>query len=201
LKELVLATRNKKKLSELKRLFKGSRIRILGLNSFSGLPIIKEDKNTFKGNAVKKAIGISKHIDKLVCSDDSGLEVPALNNRPGVLSARYAGCSQDDDKNIAKLLLNMKNLKGRGRKACFKCIVCVARGNSVIGIASGKVEGRITNEKTGLKGFGYDPVFIPKGFSKTFAQLQPKTKDSISHRAIAIKKAKKIILQYFQKYP
>jgi XTP/dITP diphosphohydrolase len=201
LKELVLATRNKKKLSELKRLFKGSRIKILGLDYFSGLPIIKEDKDTFKGNAVKKAIGISRHIDKLVCSDDSGLEVPALNNRPGVLSARYAGCSQDDDKNIAKLLLNMKNLKGRDRKACFRCIVCIAKGKSVMGIANGKVEGRITDKKTGLKGFGYDPVFIPKGFSKTFAQLQPKTKDRISHRAIAIRKAKKIILKYFQKYP
>lgn len=201
LKDIVLATRNKKKLSELKRLLKGLGARVRGLDSLKGLPEVKEDRHTFEGNAVKKALEISKHVEGLVISDDSGLEVPALDNAPGIYSARYAGPGQDDNKNIAKLLKNLKNLKDRDRKARFRCVICIAKGDRVIKIIKGAVRGRIALERYGMGGFGYDPVFIPKGFTKTFAQISQREKDKISHRGIALRKAKAFILRYFQRYP
>ncbi len=200
MKELVLATGNKKKLAELKRLLKGRGIRILGLDNFSGLPKVKEDKDTFKANARKKAIEISKRVDELVMADDSGLEVPALGNAPGIYSARYAGISQDDNKNIRKLLNEMKDFKASKRRARFRCAICLSKGSKVIRIVEGKVEGSITFKKKGIEGFGYDPVFIPEGFNKTFAQLKSVTKDRVSHRGLALIEARQAILQYFQRY-
>jgi XTP/dITP diphosphohydrolase len=197
---IVLATGNKKKLAELKRLLKGQAIRILGLNSFQGLPKVKEDKDTFKANARKKAIEISKRIDRLVMADDSGLEVPALGNAPGIYSARYAGISQDDSKNIRKLLKEMKHFKGSKRRARFRCAICLSKGSKVIKMVEGRVEGCIALGKKGVGGFGYDPVFVPEGFNKTFAQLKPATKDRISHRGLALIEARQAILGYFQRY-
>lgn len=196
----MLATNNPKKLAELKRLLKKENIRILGLSDFNGLPRVKEDKKTFKGNARKKAVEISESIDKLVMADDSGLEVPALGNAPGIYSARYAGNAQDDDKNIEKLLKDMSSFKGAKRKARFRCVICLSKGSKVIGIVEGRVNGSISFERKGSAGFGYDPVFIPKDFNKTFAQLSSSAKDRISHRAVALEKAKEVILRYFQRY-
>jgi XTP/dITP diphosphohydrolase len=201
LKQVLLATRNRKKLGELKRLLKGFGIRTLSLDNFKGMPDVKEDKDTFRGNAIKKSIEISKKTDILVISDDSGLEVQSLNNAPGVKSARYAGAWQDDDKNIAKLLKAMKGLAGRQRKACFRCFICISKSGKVMRVVSGRVDGQIAEERSGASGFGYDPVFIPKGFDKTFAQMRSKEKDQISHRAAALNKARTVILEYFQKYP
>ena len=201
MKEILLATRNRKKLLELKRLLRGLNIRILSLDSFKNLPNVEEDKNTFQANAVKKSTEISKRTDMFVISDDSGLEVQSLSNAPGVRSARYAGVSQNDDKNIAKLLKAMKGFKGKERKACFRCFICFSKSGKIVKIVSGRVDGKIAEEKSGKNGFGYDPVFIPKGFDKTFAQISPKEKDRISHRAMALNKAKAAILEYFRKYP
>jgi len=200
LKELLLATSNAKKLAELKRMLRGHGIRILGLNSFKTLGKVEEDQKTFKANARKKAIEISKRVDKLVMADDSGLEVPALGNRPGIYSARYAGASQDDNKNINKLLKEMKHFKGRKRKARFRCAVCLSKGDKVISMVEGRVDGSIALKRQGVGGFGYDPVFVPEGFGKTFAQLNSATKDSISHRGRALIEARQAILQYFQRY-
>ena len=200
MKELVLATRNKKKLLELKRLLKGTGIRALSLDNFKNLPNVKEDGKTFRANARKKAIEISKRIDKLVMADDSGLEAPALNNQPGINSARYAGASQNDKKNIKKLLKNMKGFEGAKRRARFRCIVCLSKGKRVIRIVEGKVEGSIIPIEKGNTGFGYDPVFVPKGYNKTFAELGSSQKDKISHRAAALRKAKEVIQGYFQRY-
>jgi XTP/dITP diphosphohydrolase len=118
-----------------------------------------------------------------------------------VLSARYAGPGQDDEQNISKLLRKMQGLKGCKRRACFRCVICLSKGERIIATVSGVVAGRIAEARSGRRGFGYDPVFIPRGFSKTFAQLTSKTKDSISHRGIAMRKARELILQYFQRYP
>jgi len=200
LRELLLATGNAKKLAELKRMLKGHRIKILGLDSFQNLPKVKEDKDTFRANARKKAIEISKRVDKLVMADDSGLEVPALGNAPGIYSARYAGTSQDDEKNINKLLIQMKRFEGRKRRARFRCAICLSKGSKVIRMVEAKVEGSIILERQGLGGFGYDPVFVPEGFSKTFAQFDPAKKDRISHRGLALIKAREAILRYFQRY-
>jgi len=200
LKELLLATGNVKKLAELKRMLKGHDIKILGLDSFKDIPKVKEDKDTFRANARKKAIEISKRVDKLVMADDSGLEVLALGNRPGIYSARYAGPSQDDEKNIDKLLAQMKRFEGRKRRARFRCAICLSKGSKVIRIVEAKVEGSITLKRQGGAGFGYDPVFIPEGFSKTFGQLNSAAKDRVSHRGLALIKASEAILCYFQRY-
>jgi XTP/dITP diphosphohydrolase len=201
LKRILLATRNRKKLLELKRLLNGLDIRIWTLDSFKNMPDVKEDKDTFRGNAIKKSTETSKKTDMLVVSDDSGLEVRVLNNAPGVKSARYAGASQDDDKNIEKLLHAMKGLSAGKRRACFRCFICISKSGRVIRVVSGKVDGNISEKRSGVNGFGYDPIFIPKGFNKTFAQMSSKDKDRISHRAIALSKAKSVILEYFQRYP
>lgn len=193
MKELVVATRNKKKLSELKRLLKGLQIKVVGLSDFNRLPQVKEDGQTFRANAKKKALAISSCIDRVVLADDSGLEVPALSNKPGVNSARYAGPAQSDKKNIAKLLRKMKRFTGRRRRASFRCVICLSKGRKIIKIVEGRIEGKITTQPKGSFGFGYDPVFIPSGFEKTFAQLGAGVKDAISHRSLALKKAKEII--------
>lgn len=200
MRQLLLATRNRKKLIELKRLLKSQGIKVLSLDDFDGLPEVIEDKSTFRGNARKKSIEISSRVNKLVMADDSGLEVPLLGNGPGVYSARYAGALQDDDKNIEKLLYEMRHLRGGGRRARFRCVISVSKGRKVISIVEAKVEGAIALERRGRNGFGYDPVFIPRGFRKTFAQLNSATKDRISHRGLALLKAKKVILRYFQRY-
>ena len=200
MKELLLATGNAKKLAELKRMLKGHGIRIFDLDSFKGLPKVKEDKDTFRANARKKATEISKRVDKLVMADDSGLEVPALGNKPGIYSARYAGASQDDNKNIDKLLKQMRHFKGSKRRARFRCVVCLSKGNKVIRMVEGRVDGSITLKRQGIGGFGYDPVFMPEGFDKTFAQIKPAVKDSISHRGLALIEARQAILRYFQRY-
>lgn len=197
MRELVIATRNKKKQLELERLLEGLDVKVYSLDHFKNLPEVVEDGETFKANAKKKALEISSRIDKLVMADDSGLEVRALDNSPGIHSARYAGASQDDKKNNAKLLRELKGLNTKDRRACFRCVICLSKGRKIIGITEGKVEGEITFKPQGDTGFGYDPLFIPRGYKRTFAQLGPATKDGLSHRAAALKKAKKIIRKYF----
>ncbi len=200
MKELLIATRNKEKLKEIKRLLKGSGIKVLGVDSFKGLPEVEEDGKTFNANARKKAIEISTRVNMLVMADDSGLEVPSLGNAPGIHSARYAGPSQNDDKNIKKLIKALSSYTGAKRKARFRCLICLSKGKKVIRMIDGKVEGAIGFQVEGKTGFGYDPVFIPNGYNKTFAQLGSKEKDKISHRALALGKARQAILKYFQKY-
>ena len=200
MKELLIATRNKKKLAEIKRLLKGSGIKVLCVDNFKDLPDVEEDGKTFNANARKKAIEISSRVNMLVMADDSGLEVPSLGNAPGIYSARYAGSSQDDDKNIEKLLNDMSSFIGRKRRARFRCLICLSYGKKVIRMIDGRVNGSISFNVKGKTGFGYDPVFIPDGYTKTFAQLGSKEKDKISHRAIALNNAKDAILKYFQRY-
>ncbi len=201
MKTLIISTRNKKKLNELKRLLGGLPLRIKSLDQLNKkTPKIKEDKATFAGNAKKKALVISRLFkDSLVVADDSGLVVPALGGAPGVNSARYAGTSQNDAKNISKLLKNMQKI-GRKRTAFFICTVAIAKGDCIIGVAEGRVYGVITKQKCGDNGFGYDPVFIPKGYKNTFARMKPSFKNRISHRARALREAKVIIQKYLQKY-
>lgn len=199
---LIIATRNKKKLKELKRLLKGFPLKIKGLYQLKRkTPKIKEDKKTFIANAKKKALIISKLIKEgIVLADDSGLVVGCLGGAPGINSARYAGVSQNDEENIAKLLKNMKSINTK-RGAYFICTAVIARNNKVVGVAEGKVEGIIAKERRGRSGFGYDPVFIPKGYKKTFAQMKPAFKNRISHRAKALKGAKIIIQRYLREHP
>ena len=202
MKTLIIATRTKKKQKELKKLLKGLPLEILGLNQLNRkAPRIKEDKNTFVGNAKKKAFVISKLCkDSLVIADDSGLVVDCLKGAPGIKSARYAGASQNDNKNIAKLLKNMGRVNAN-RKAYFNCTAAIAKNGKVVGTVVGKVHGRIAKQRYGSNGFGYDPVFVPKGYKKTFAQMNPTLKNRISHRAKALRKAKLVIQKYLRWHP
>lgn len=190
MKTLIIATKNKNKLKELKTLLRGLPLRILGLDQLDRtIPDVKEDKKTFIGNARKKALAISRIFkDAIVIADDSGLVVKCLNGAPGVRSARYVGRSQNNEKNIKKLFKNMQNAKNRS--AYFNCTAVIAVANKVVGIAEERVYGRILREKRGFNGFGYDPIFVPNGYKKSFAQMSASFKNRISHRAKALKKAR-----------
>ena len=199
MKELLVATRNERKKKELKVLLKGVDVKILTLRSFPGLPEVVEDGKTFKENAIKKAATYASLTGKLTLADDSGLEVNALNNRPGVYSARFAGKRASDRTNNLKLLKLLKGVPLSKRKARFVCHIAVATKSKLVGTRGGSCSGLIGFEQKGSFGFGYDPLFIIPKYKKTFAQLGPKVKHKISHRYKALTKTKKLLLEYLKK--
>lgn len=188
---LLLATRNPKKGRELRRLLIGLPIRIMTLDRFPDIPAVKEDAPTFQGNAVKKAVVVSRRTILPVLADDSGLTVHALGGLPGVRSARFAGPGQNDRKNMKKLLHLMKDIPASRRGARFVCVLALAAGGRLIKTFQGTCAGSIGFAMAGRHGFGYDPLFIPRASRKTFAQWGPKAKDAVSHRTRAIRKFKK----------
>jgi len=186
MKTILLATRNRKKGAELLGLLgAGWQVRVLA--DVEGLPDVVEDGETFEENAVKKAVQISLCQPGLVLADDSGLEVEALGNAPGIYSARYAGVHGDDVANNAKLLETLAGVPGDRRGARFRCSLAVAEGGRVLFQADGICQGRIISEGKGGGGFGYDPIFVPVGHDQTFAELSAETKSQISHRAHAMR--------------
>ena len=188
--EIVLATRNKKKIEEIKRITADLPISILSLDNFPDCPETVEDKNTFEGNAIKKAVEVCKCTGKPALADDSGLEVDALGGAPGVYSARYAGTAGggNDVKNYEKLLFELKNIPDKKRLARFVCCMALAFPDGPVKTFFGYAEGRIGHEPEGETGFGYDPVFIPKGYKNTFAEMSGDEKDRLSHRGKALEK-------------
>jgi XTP/dITP diphosphohydrolase len=180
--DLLLATRNPHKTQEFRELL-GDSFGIEDVGANPEIPLPKETGSTFKENAILKAVTISKHIERLVIADDSGLEVDGLNGAPGVYSARYAGENATEVANVDKLLRELE--KVRQRSARFRCVIALARAGNVLGTFDGAVEGAIVNEPRGNSGFGYDPVFQPTGFEQTFAEMEPELKNRISHRATA----------------
>jgi len=198
--ELVVATRNKDKLREIKALLKGLSVEVFSLDSFECVPEVIEDKKTFKGNAVKKAVQVSKFLKKIAMADDSGLEVEYLNGAPGVYSARFSGRGATYKSNNEKLLRLLAKAPVKKRKASFKCVIAVADKGRVIGIAEGVCSGTICLEPKGENGFGYDPVFVPDEYKKTFAQMSASQKNKISHRSQALSGAKSIISKYLSLY-
>lgn len=188
---IVVATRNKKKLEELRRILSGlGKIDLLGLEAFPDAPEVEETGKTFEENAVMKAKTISRNVNAWVLADDSGLEVDALKGAPGVYSARYAGPEANDRKNMEKLLREMEGVPAERRTARFRAVIALATPCGDTLTFSGKVEGSIGTEPEGKMGFGYDPVFYPEGHRRTFAQMSPREKDSMSHRARALEKVK-----------
>jgi XTP/dITP diphosphohydrolase len=189
--DIVLASRNKKKVEELKRIIEeglsGEEVNIFTPEDFPECKDVKEDGNTFEANAIKKAEYIFKCSGITAIADDSGLEVDALNGAPGVLSARYAGDSADDRANIRKLLTEMQDVPSEKRSARFVCCIALA-SRSEVKTFFGYVEGTIGTEPRGDKGFGYDPIFFPKGSHRTFAEMSEEEKNAISHRGKALKK-------------
>jgi XTP/dITP diphosphohydrolase len=194
--ELIVATRNKDKLREIKELLKGIDVEVYSLDSFRNVPEVIEDKKTLEENALKKAIEVSKFLGKLAVADDSGLEVDHLNGAPGVYSARFSGKSATYKSNNEKLLRLLKGVPVSKRKARFRCVIALADKGIAIGIAEGVCGGKIAFGSKGDNGFGYDPLFIPDGCARTFAQLGAAQKNKISHRGKALARAKKLIVKY-----
>jgi XTP/dITP diphosphohydrolase len=185
---IVLATRNKKKVEEIQRIFGGQDIRFVTLDAFPGCPDVEEDGKTFRANAVKKGIAVARFANCPAIADDSGLEVFGLGGAPGVYSARYAGERADDRRNVNKLLSEMKHLKGEGREARFVCCIALALPDGRCRTFTGYARGRIGKSPSGSNGFGYDPLFYPEGHGQTFAEMKPGEKDLLSHRGKALKK-------------
>jgi XTP/dITP diphosphohydrolase len=188
--EIVLATRNKKKIEEIRRITSDLPITVLSLDNFPNCPETIEDKDTFEGNAVKKAVEVCQCTGKPALADDSGLEVDALDGAPGVYSARYAGGTGNgsDRQNFEKLLSELKKVIAEKREAQFVCCMALAFPDGTVKTFFGLAKGRIGLEPKGKTGFGYDPVFIPDGFEKTFAEMTAEEKDKLSHRGKALEK-------------
>ena len=182
-KKLVFATRNSNKLREIKHAING--FEIIGLKSLGITEEIPETGDTLKVNALQKAKYVYDKTGVNCFSDDTGLEIEALDNRPGVYAAMYAGTHCNADNNMQKVL---KELSGvRNRKAQFKTVIAlILDGKNYF--FEGELEGEILKEQTGSNGFGYDPIFRPNGYEKTFAQMSLSLKNKISHRGLAVKK-------------
>ena len=201
MREIVIATKNPDKKRELKKLLKGLGIKVTSLDKYPHCPEVKEGNRSFRENAIRKAIAISRYTKKVALADDSGLETEALKGRPGIRSSRFSGKDATYAQNNQKLLALLKDKKMRQRRAQFRCTVAVCDYPKLIGTVEGKICGRIAFTPKGKYGFGYDPIFIVPKYGKTFAQLSPKVKNSISHRGRALKEAKKLILKYFTRQP
>ena len=191
--EIVLATRNNKKVEEIKRITEGMAVTIFTLDDFPGCPEVEEDGATFEENAVKKAVTVAQFTGKPALADDSGLEVNALNGAPGTHSARYSGHGANDRKNTEKLLSEMLFLVKSDRKARFVCSIALAMPDEKVLTFNGYSEGSIGTEPKGANGFGYDPVFYPEGADRTFAEMSAEEKDSLSHRGNAIRKLQRYL--------
>lgn len=184
--EIIIATRNEGKVKEFRHIFKDYFEKVLSLNDFDNIPEIVEDRDSFKGNALKKAETISKLFKRTTLADDSGLVVDSIGGEPGIYSARYAGIGSNDDQNIVKLL---KNMEGKtDRKAKFVCALAIVFPDGNSEVFEGECHGEITKIKIGTNGFGYDPVFYLTQYKKTMAEISPEIKNSISHRSESAKK-------------
>ncbi|MCC6182574.1 MAG: non-canonical purine NTP diphosphatase [Bacteroidia bacterium] len=182
--KLVFATHNQNKLKEVRALMP-KHIEVLSLTDIKWHTEIDETSDTIEGNALLKAQTVFQQTKMPCFADDSGLLVNSLNGAPGVYSARYGGEQKNDQDNIRRLLHELHNITQR--EAHFKTVMALVLNNQSY-LFEGIVYGKITTEKTGTNGFGYDPVFLPQGSLKTFAEMSAEEKNAMSHRAIAIKK-------------
>ncbi|WP_303857927.1 XTP/dITP diphosphatase [Aminicella lysinilytica] len=186
---IIAATKNANKIKEMDAIMNELGMHIISRDE-AGVPDVEivEDGETFEENSYKKAYEIMKLSGKKSIADDSGLEVDYLNGAPGVYSARFAGDDCNDKKNNKKLLSLLEDVPYKERRARFVSVITLVYPNGEKLVARGECDGHILMEPLGLNGFGYDPIFVPKGFQRTFAQLTAEEKNHISHRARALKK-------------
>jgi len=195
MKQIILATSNAHKIKEFKGLFTGCNFELSSAEVCGGMPHVVEDGDSFAANARIKAIALRAltHTKAWILSDDSGLEVDALGGAPGIYSARYAGYGASDSKNIKKLLSELSDRVGLGRKAHFRCVLCLVDTEGNETYYEGVSRGSIALGSFGSMGFGYDSIFIPDGYSETFGQLGNEIKARYSHRALAVQKMLKFL--------
>lgn len=200
MKALVIASKNKGKIKEFKQLFGAYGIQVKSLIDFpEGIKDVEETGTTFEANARLKAEEIAAVLGMPVLADDSGLVIHALDGRPGVYSARYAGEPTDDAKNNEKVLDEMKDIQASDRQAYFNCVLALAIPDGETIFFNGKCEGEITKVPVGENGFGYDPIFIPNGFDATMGQLKDDEKNKISHRYKALVQAQEWLEKHAEK--
>lgn len=190
--KLPLATNNKHKIEEITKLLSGLSFDILSLREVTNAPITHEDQPTIEGNALKKAREAFAATGILSLADDTGLECYYLALRPGVISARYAGDHVSYDDNNKKLLREMNGVPPRHRNARFRTVVAIV-GKKIELLFEGTVEGRILESPKRRGGFGYDPLFVPKGHTRSYAEMTLEEKNQLSHRAEALKKASEFL--------
>ncbi len=196
---LVVGTRNPKKRQELLEILGDSGLELRDLTSFPDAPEVVEDGDTFEANARKKAVELARCLGHWVLGEDSGLVVPILNGRPGVLSARYAGKQGDDQANNRRLLAELDALKpltDEQRAAWYVCTVALANPQGEVqAVVEGRCHGRIIDEPRGTGGFGYDPLFLIPEYHRTFGELSARVKHALSHRGRALARLRPILLR------
>ena len=188
--QFVLATRNSHKAIELKRILEELELEceLFTVSDFPGAPEVEETETTFEGNALLKARALAKFTGLPAIADDSGICVDALDGNPGVLSARWSGATENvDQANLELVLEQISEVDEPNRGAHFKCAAVAVFPDGTELIATGKMYGSLLRKPQGSNGFGYDPIFVPTGFTKTTAEMSASEKDAISHRGIALK--------------
>lgn len=191
--EIVLATKNRGKVREVKDLLKNMKIGVSSLFDFPEIPQAEETGRSYRENAGLKASFLASKINKITLADDSGLEVDALDGKPGIHSARFINEEFSDEERNRELLKLLKEIPPSKRTARFRCVIAIAKPAGEIIFCEGICEGVISKSIRGEKGFGYDPVFYVPGYHKTFAEMDMLLKNKISHRGIALHKAKKVL--------
>ena len=197
--EIVLSSRNAKKIGEIAELLAPYHIPVKGVSDFVGVADVEEDGDSFAANAAKKASVVAKELHRWVLAEDSGLCVDALGGAPGIYSARYAGVQGDDAANNAKLLADLEHLPLEKRTACYVCYAVLSDPDGNIRLqAEGRCHGRILRDYHGENGFGYDPLFLVPEYHQTFGELSPAVKRHISHRAKAFERLLPQIVRLFE---
>lgn len=186
--EVIIATKNQGKAKEFTRMFQPLGFEVKTLLDFPDIKDVEETGTTFEENAILKAETIARLLDRMVIADDSGLAIDALEGRPGIYSARYAGEEKSDEANMNKVLEELADVADNERQARFFCALAVASPGKETFTVSGTCEGLILREKRGSYGFGYDPIFFAIEKGKAMAELTPEEKAQISHRANALRK-------------
>lgn len=198
IEKIVVATKNKGKISEIKEILSDLPVKIVSIEE-EGIEIdIVEDGKTFKENALKKAHAVKNFTASIVIADDSGLEVDYLNGAPGIYSSRFAGEIATDEQNNKKLISMMKGVEESKRSARFVCVIAVVTQDNSYFTVTGECRGAIALKPSGQNGFGYDPLFFIPEYNATMANLDADIKNSISHRAHALKNMKEKLKTYFK---
>lgn len=200
MRRVVLATRNAHKLEEMRRILDeaGLDIDLVGTEAFPDLPDVEETGTTFAANALLKARAVAAFCGLPAVADDSGICVDALNGMPGILSARWSGTHGDDRANLDLLLAQLDHVPASRRTASFHCAAAVALPDGDERVVEGVLDGTVVSEPRGTHGFGYDPIFVPLGESRTTAEMSPSEKDAISHRARALAALAPVLAEVLQ---
>jgi XTP/dITP diphosphohydrolase len=184
---IVLATRNRHKLDELRRILAAYDVELVSLDEYPDVPDVAETGATFADNAILKAQAVASATGLVAVADDSGISVEALNGMPGVLSARWAGRHGDDAANLRLVLAQVGDVPDERRGAAFVCAAAACTPDGRVVLAEGRVEGTLIRAARGANGFGYDPIFVPVGETRTTAEMSAEEKDAISHRGVALR--------------